>query len=133
MKLHLTKLEQFVADNPNLTFEAMAGQLNRTPRAMEAAFDRLEKKRKAAAAGNAPRAMTHTETMETAPRFKHSHRCAVRELIKQIESALTWQDLTSYQADKLTSACNHLELADAELTDYGRSLRADGAGYSIER
>jgi hypothetical protein len=42
----LTKLERFVANNPDMPFEVMAGQLNRTPGAMERAYDRLEKKLK---------------------------------------------------------------------------------------
>lgn len=43
--MKLTKLEQYVADHPNTTFQTMASQLNRTPGAMERAYDRLQAKR----------------------------------------------------------------------------------------
>jgi len=44
--MRTTKLERFVWMNPEMSFENMAAQLNRTPAAMEKAFDRLERKRR---------------------------------------------------------------------------------------
>lgn len=40
----LTKLEVFIINHPDLTFEEMATQLNRTPAAIERAYDRAQKK-----------------------------------------------------------------------------------------
>ena len=48
IELKLTKLERFIADNPDMDFEVMAGQLNRTPGAIERASDRISTKERIA-------------------------------------------------------------------------------------
>lgn len=42
--MKLTKLELFMTKNPNMSFDAMAGQLNRTVAEMERVYNRLRKK-----------------------------------------------------------------------------------------
>lgn len=109
----LTKLEQFIAEASDaLTFDQIAAQLNRTPRAIEQAYERMERKRKAEAIKREP-----LEVLNSC-----AHCYTISAVLKEIERRANEARLSQTNADAMQRAA----LVEAHEEEIKRQARTIG-------